>query len=586
MKNKDGVAYLRDGKLYISDPEGLGRYPRISAGKDVELYLEDNKIKDEIVVSESSLKDIVLDLNNTIKKKDLNLKFDNKGLKAYLEISTSPAKKLSLKNIQPSNIIKVKSEVVDEIYPEVNEKEIRSLLQEKSVSYGIKEEVIKDIVSSREYNDSYLVAEGKQAESGKDAEIITTEKYKERKNKIFNEINSVEKGDTICYKKSLKKGNPGINVFGEEIKPAAVKDIELRAGENVRLIKNKAVAEKGGQPKIVKKNNTALVKVVEQYVINNDIDKNTGDINYDGDLLVKGNVQDYFNVSVGQDLKVSGNVANAEVLTRGSLFVNKNIIGSKVKVGNYLDDDLLNFLEKTERLIEDISKSIDEILGEADKRKMGSSVKLGRILKLLIEDKFDELPDLIGNLRDKIDDNYKLKKTLNKLAPFMNKLHKLENLNNYDLFNELLNNIKELLKSRNNNKELNIYAGYIQNSSLLIGGSLVINKKGCYNSKIEASNSIIVKNNSGFLRGGWYKAENIIYCSQAGNNLGKTYFDISNQIYIKKAIGTLVISSPKDKKIIDPGVSSVNLIVNKYGKLEQFSVRPDIKRFLISEFNH
>lgn len=168
----------------------------------------------------------------------------------------------------------------------------------------------------------------------------------------------------------------------------------------------------------------------------------------------------------------------------------------------------------------------------------------------------------------------------------MSKLYKLENLSNCDLFNELLNNLKQLLKSRNNKNELNIYASYIQNSCLLIGCSLVINKKGCYNSKIEASNSIIAKNYSGFLRGGRYKANNIIYSSQAGNNLGKTYFDISNQIYIKKAIGTLVISSPKDKKIIDTGVRNLNLIVNEYGKLEQFIVRPDIKRFLISEFNY
>lgn len=118
--------------------------------------------------------------------------------------------------------------------------------------------------------------------------------------------------------------------------------------------------------KLVKRNNTSLVKVVEQYVINNDIDKTTGDINYDRDLLVKGNIQDYFNVSVGQDLKVSGNVANSEISTRGSLFVNKNIIGSQVKVGNYLNDDLVNHLEKTCELI---------------------------------ENKFDELPDLIKSLR-------------------------------------------------------------------------------------------------------------------------------------------------------------------------------------------
>lgn len=86
MENKDDVSYLKDGKLYINDTEGLGSYPRISAGKDVEIYLDDKKINDEIVVSESSLEDTILDLNNFIKK--LNLEFDSKSLKAYLETST------------------------------------------------------------------------------------------------------------------------------------------------------------------------------------------------------------------------------------------------------------------------------------------------------------------------------------------------------------------------------------------------------------------------------------------------------------------------------------------------------------------
>lgn len=65
-------------------------------------------------------------------------------------------------------------------------------MKDKKVSYGIKDNVIKEIVNSSEYDDKCLIAEGKPSEPGQDAEIITTEKYKERKNKIFNDINSLE----------------------------------------------------------------------------------------------------------------------------------------------------------------------------------------------------------------------------------------------------------------------------------------------------------------------------------------------------------------------------------------------------------
>ena len=75
---------------------------------------------------------------------------------------------------------------------------------------------------------------------------------------------------------------------------------DLVASKNVNLSPDglKAIALKSGQPKIRKKENEVIVKVVKQYILEGDIDKNTGNIKYEGDLLVKGNIKDYFIMDV------------------------------------------------------------------------------------------------------------------------------------------------------------------------------------------------------------------------------------------------------------------------------------------------
>ena len=162
---------------------------------------------------------------------------------------------------------------------------------------------------------------------------------------------------------------------------------------------------------------------------------------------------------------------------------------------------------------------------------------------------------------------------------FEKKRKKLKDLENEDIFLEFKNKIKRFLNNRSNNEFLDIRTGYIQNSNIKIGGSVIINKSGCYNSDIEAKDSIIVKNSIGYIKGGNYKAQNLIYSNKAGNRLGETNFYIGGQIYIKKALGSLVIKSKRDKKVITADENNINLKVNKNKKLERTNIMPEIDNY-------
>ena len=69
----------------------------------------------------------------------------------------------------------------------------------------------------------------------------------------------------------------------------------------------------------------------------------------------------------------------------------------------------------------------------------------------------------------------------------------------------------------------------------------------------------MVKGKRGFLRGGSYEAQGLIYARKAGSKLSTTYLDVNTRIYIGQSEGTLIISSPADKHKIDKGLKSMKL---------------------------
>lgn len=591
MENKDGVVYLKNGKLNITDPEGLGRYPRIKTGENVRIYINGKKEGKELVVNQDLADKIEFKFESITANKELKIEISDDKLKAYLIISLTPRQQLILKDTEASNHIVVETESKAKVYPDLDKKEIIDLLDYHDIKFGIKHDYINQIVAaSDDLSGEYLVAEGKAPKTGQDAEVIKSEKYKQQDQQdenFFKQIDSIDKGELICFKRELIPGKAGTNVFAEEISPPLVKDIELIAGKNVQIINNglKAIALEGGQPQLIKRNSKVEVYVHKQYIISSDVDKYTGHIKYDGDLLVKGNVQDYFNVSVGSKLKVGGNIANAEIKTNGDLFVKNNIIASKLYIGNYLEKKVIANMKKIISDIENLKIAVEEIIGEASKREMDvSSFRTGKVIRLLVENKFKSLKNLIINTNKEIDKADKIKEKFEEVTPYFTNIANLERIKDERFLYEFKENLKEILTSQIESKGLlNIFAGYIQNSEIKIGGSVIISRSGCYNSTIKAKGSIFARNKLGFVKGGEYQAEEIIYTQSAGSQLGRTNFILGKQIFIKEALGTLVIKSEKDRIVIDPGQKNINYKVDKFGKLVQSDKLPNINKYLVGD---
>ncbi|MFP4020992.1 MAG: flagellar assembly protein A [Halanaerobium sp.] len=582
MENNDGTVEIRQGKILVSDPEGNGRYARIKAGEGIEIYLNGERLKEEgVVFADSKLE---IEKKTQELKKELSLELENNAMQAYLNIELESSYQLKVKDHPPVNLLEVEAEIINEEIPEIKKSEISILLLKNRVRYGVKEEVIKKIIERNEAG-RYLIAEGKKVKKGRDAKIEAVEKEERSLTRNFNCITSFSVGEVVAEKIPAVPGEDGLNVQKEKIKAPPVKDYQLTAADGIKLIEDnmKAVALEAGRPKIEKKKDKFVVSIVPQYVINGDVDKKTGNIKYEGDLIVQGGIFDYFDVRIGNNLQVKKSIAGCKASVDGDVLVKENIVHSEITAGLFLPTELINRIKKLHEQLQLLLQAVEEILGAA-KERMGfleKNMQLGRILRLLLTDKFKELPPLVSKLAEEMEEfnlEWKAASTLKELHSEFKGYKKILRIKNTELFEELKKELREIIDSQENLNESHVYAEYIQNSEITASGNVVIMKKGCYNSIIHSGKNIINLVGKGFIKGGEYFAQKYIYLKEVGSSLSVTDFNIGKGIYIKHSEGNTRITAPNDLLFIDKPRSNIYLEVNDKGLLEQKSGVPDIKR--------
>lgn len=214
---------------------------------------------------------------------------------------------------------------LDEIYEE---------LKINEVAFGLKRDRIKKIIETKEKVENVLIAEGKEPVLGKDAEIIYC--FESRNKEVglekedgtidFHErnlISNVKKGDMLAVKKELTPGKPGKTVTFKDIPPPEPNDIELPQGNNVIKKDNTLIAAIDGQVVLEK----GKIHVLEVFEIDGDVDLNTGNVDFVGNIIIKGSVKEGFSVKARGNIEIKGNVSFSVIESGGSVIIHKGFIG-------------------------------------------------------------------------------------------------------------------------------------------------------------------------------------------------------------------------------------------------------------------
>jgi len=210
-------------------------------------------------------------------------------------------------------------------------------LKRAGINHGIDEDVIDSFLQNREYCKEFIIARGTPHRDGTDAVFTyyfnTKPSYQPMENEDgtvdfhkLNFVNNVQEGDVLVTLVPADLGDHGKDVTGRDLPPKKIADRRILAGKNTRLEEEgkKLVATMSGHVVLDIDNKVVVSNVLE---IAGDIDTSTGDINYEGNVIIKGNVNTGYRVEATGNIEIDGVVEGATIIAGGDIVLRRGIQG-------------------------------------------------------------------------------------------------------------------------------------------------------------------------------------------------------------------------------------------------------------------
>lgn len=226
------------------------------------------------------------------------------------------------------------------IFPPINEgkdieiESINQVIADKKIKYGIESQLIEEVIERKEYCKIIKFAQGKHPENGIDGEIIhlieinndATYVEDNQSNidfKNLNNIYNIKKGTKICKLITPTEGTDGITINGNILKAKAGSMPSLPIGRNIYM------SEDGEY--ILASIDGYLYYEYDKYNvdnrlnIDNDVDISVGNLDFLGDIYIRGNVKGGFKVQATGNIYVEGIVEDSILISGGNITINQGV---------------------------------------------------------------------------------------------------------------------------------------------------------------------------------------------------------------------------------------------------------------------
>lgn len=238
--------------------------------------------------------------------------------------------------------ITVSSSLVKEEGVRLTVGQLKQRLLNESVTFGINEQALANIVAKELWNVSVVVAEGVPPVNGenglieylKTADAVRAPKIDDDDRADFREMQiftEVKAGDVIARRIAEGQGTPGTSVRAEPIPAVPGVASYLRGGLNLTIAPdgNELTADVNG----VLENHNGLLMIKPQLEIHGDVDFNVGNIMFSENIIIHGDVTSGFKVQSDKDITIHGQIEACTIIsTGGTVTITKGVIGKNSTV--------------------------------------------------------------------------------------------------------------------------------------------------------------------------------------------------------------------------------------------------------------
>lgn len=219
---------------------------------------------------------------------------------------------------------------------DINSDQIKIALQQQGVVAGVSDEKIEALVDSPVYDMPVIVAESILPVDGRDAYIaynFETDRSKIRAReaangqvdfKELNLIQNVVEGQPLAQKIPPEPGKAGKTLYGKYLAAKDGRDVQLPLGKNVKVDMDGCtiLAAMNGQVLLI--NGKICVEPIMEV---DGVNIKTGNITFLGAVIVKGSVEDGFDIKASGNIEVSGTVGRCRLESDGDIIVSQGVVG-------------------------------------------------------------------------------------------------------------------------------------------------------------------------------------------------------------------------------------------------------------------
>ena len=231
-------------------------------------------------------------------------------------------------------------------------KELKALYVVHGVDYAI----IEEHISKRAYGQTFVCATGEAPVDGIDGKVIFHFNIEEQKKPSINNdgtvdfknldlIENVKQGNLLAEQELPTEGKSGTDVQGHPVPQKPGKPAQFRPGKFTELSADglQIYATTDGQVFI----RDGKITVSPIYQVPANVDNTTGNIRFNGKVVVKGNVKSGFTIEADGDIEVNGVVEGAILKSNGNIVLSRGVQGNNQAELLCKGDLIAKYIENT-----------------------------------------------------------------------------------------------------------------------------------------------------------------------------------------------------------------------------------------------